>query len=92
MEIDEKGHTDRDLFFEEKKGKALEKKLGCKFIRINISKEGYNADYEASRVQTFISEFKNEKLKKIEESNQKKKELEDKIKNLKLELASQTTH
>ena len=73
MEIDEKGHTDRDLFFEEKKGKALEKKLGCKFIRINISKEGYNADYEASRVQTFISEFKNEKLKKIEESNQKNK-------------------
>ena len=57
-----------------------------------MSKEGYNADYEASRVQTFISEFKNEKLKKIEESNQKKKELEDKIKNLKLELASQTTH
>ena len=53
--------------------KALEKKLGCKFIRINMSKEGYNADYEASRVQTFISEFKNEKLKKIEESNQKNK-------------------
>ena len=26
-------------------------KLGCKFIRINTSKEGYDADYEASRVQ-----------------------------------------
>ena len=38
-----------------------------------MSKEGYNADYEASRVQTFISEFKNEKLKKLEESNQKNK-------------------
>ena len=73
MEIDEKGHTDRDLFFEEKKGKALEKKLGCKFIRINISKEGYNADYEASRVQTFISEFKNEKLKKNRRIKPKKK-------------------
>ena len=73
VEIDEKGHTDINLIFEEKRQKALEKKLGCKFIRINTSKEGYNADYEASRVQTFISEFKNEKLKKIEESNQKNK-------------------
>ena len=26
VEIDEKGHTDRDLFFEEKGQKALEKK------------------------------------------------------------------
>ena len=57
MEIDEKGHTDRDFIFEEKRQKALEKKLGCIFIRINMSKEGYNADSEASRVQTFISEF-----------------------------------
>ena len=36
--IDEKDHTDRDLIFEEKRQKALEKKLGCKFIRINKSK------------------------------------------------------
>ena len=83
----EKGHTDRDLIFEEKKQKALKKKLGCKFIRINTSKEDSNADYEASRVQTFISEFKNEKLKKLEGSNNKKKH-EDKIKKIKLELAS----
>ena len=39
VEIDEKGHTDRDLVFEEKRQKALEKKLGCKFVRINRSKE-----------------------------------------------------
>ena len=37
VEIDEKGHTDRDLIFEEKRQEALEKKLGCKFIRINTS-------------------------------------------------------
>ena len=35
VEIDEKGYTDRDLIFEEKIQKTLEKKLGCKFIRIN---------------------------------------------------------
>ena len=37
IEIDEKGHTDRDLIFEEKRQKALEKKLNCKFIRIKKS-------------------------------------------------------
>ena len=91
VEVDEKGHTDRDLIFEKKRQEALEKKLGCKFNRINTSKEGYNADYEASRVQTFISNFK-KKLKKLEnESDKKIKGLEDEIKNLKLELTSQTT-
>ena len=45
IEIDETGHTDRDLIFEEKGQKALEKKLNCKFIRINTSKENYDADY-----------------------------------------------
>ena len=58
IEIDEKGHTDRDLIFEEKRQKALEKKLNCTFIRINTSKENYDADYEVSRIQTFISQFK----------------------------------
>ena len=35
IKIDEKGHT--DLTFEKKRQEALEKKLGCKFIRINTS-------------------------------------------------------
>ena len=75
------------LFFVEKRGEALENKLGCKFIRINTSKEGYDADYEASRIQTFISKFRDRQLKK---SNKKIKELEDKIKELKLQLTSQS--
>ena len=58
VEIDEKGHTDRNLIFEEKRQKTLEKKLNCTFIRINTSKENYDADYEASRIQTFVSKFK----------------------------------
>ena len=67
VEIDRKGHPDRDLIFEEKRHKALEKKLGWKFIRINTSKEGCDADYKVSRVQR--------QLKKL---NKKSKELEDK--------------
>ena len=65
VEIDEKGHTDRDIIFEEKRQKALEKKLGCKFIRINTSnaKNGYDLDCEVGNVQAFINEFNNKKLK-----------------------------
>ena len=92
VEIDEKGHTDREIIFEEKRQKALEKKLGCKFIRINISnaKNGYDLDYEVGNVQAFIDEFKNKKIKELEDkikekeekSNKKIKELEAKLKEL----------
>ena len=65
VEIDEKEHTDRDITFEEKRQKELERKLGCKFIRINTSnaKNGYDLDYEVGNVQAFIDKFKNKKIK-----------------------------
>ena len=47
VEVDQKTHVDRDLIFEEtksRKQKALDKKLGCKFIRINTGKR-YDKDY-----------------------------------------------
>ena len=80
VEIDEKGHTDRDLIFEEERQEALEKKLGCEFIRINTSnaENGYDLDYEVCNIEAFIDEFKNKKIKKVED---KIKELEDKNKN-----------
>ena len=64
VEIDEKGHTDRDHGFEKKRQEALEKKLNCTFIRFNTSKENFDVYYEASRIQTFISQFKDNKNKK----------------------------
>ena len=39
VEIDEKDHQDRDISHEIERQKALEKELGCKFIRINPDKE-----------------------------------------------------
>ena len=39
VEIGEKGHTDRGLEFEQKRQKALEKKLNCTFIRTKTSKK-----------------------------------------------------
>ena len=74
IEIDEKGHTVRDPIFQEKRQKALKQKLGCKFIRIITSKEGYDADYEASRIETFISKFKGRQIKKL---NKKLNKLEE---------------
>ena len=99
IEIDEKGHTDRDLEFEKKRQEALEKKLNCTFIRINTSKENFDVDYEASRIQTFISQFKDNKIKErdnknkkledeIKEKDNKNKKLEDEIEKLKLQLAN----
>ena len=61
VEIDEKGHTDRDLIFEERRQKALEKKLNCEFIRVNISRENYDAGY--GKIQTFISKLMTKKMK-----------------------------
>ena len=102
VEIDEKGYTDRDLIFEEKRQEALEKKLGCKFIRINTSnaKNGYDLDYEVGNVQAFIDEFKNKKIKKLEDkikekeekSNKKIKELEAKLKELEDKNKNSTTN
>ena len=81
VEIDEKRHTERDIIFEEKRQKALEKKLGCKFIRINTSnaKNGYDLDYQVGNVQAFIDEFKNKKIEKLEKKLIQEKEMREKI-------------
>ena len=33
---------------------------------LELTQEGYDRDYEVSRIQTFISEFKDKQLKKLE--------------------------
>ena len=92
VKIDEKHRTDTDLKFEEKRQKALEKDLDCTFIRINTSRENFNADYEASEKQALISNFNQNKIKekdnKIKEKDNKNKELEDETKKLKLQLTN----
>ena len=77
----DKRHTDGNLIFEEKRQKALQKKLGCKFIRINTSnaKNSYDLDYEVGNVQAFIDEFKNKKIKKLEKQFTKEKEMREKL-------------
>ena len=88
VEIDGKGHTDRVLIFEEKREKVLEKKLGCKFIRINTSnaKNGCNLNHEVGNIEAFIDEFKNKKnkrtRKKINTRKKKRQKLEKEMREL----------
>ena len=95
VEIDEKGHTDRDFIFEEKRQEALEKKLGCKFIRISTSnaKNGYDLDYEVGNIEAYIDEFKNRKIKELEKKLIEKKEIREmrneKLKNKNKEINKQ---
>ena len=54
------------LNLKQKREKALEKKLNCEFIRINTSRKNYDADYEAGKIQTFISNFNKNKIEELE--------------------------
>ena len=69
------------MIFSSRNWKALEKKLGCKIIRINTSnaKNGYDLVYEAGNVQAFIDEFKNKKIKKTRKKINKMKRNEREI-------------
>ena len=98
VEIDEKGYTNRDSKFEKLRQEALKKELNCKFIRIYTSTENFNVDYEPSRIQLFISQFKDNKVKEkinknkkledeIKEKDNKNKELEDEIKKIKVTIS-----
>ena len=71
------------LSLKKKDKKYQKKKLNCKFIRVNTSKENYDADYEASRIQMFNSKFKDKKNKS------EIKALKNEIKKLNLQLTNQ---
>ena len=61
IEVDERGHNDRDFEYEIERQKALEKELDCKFIRVNPARESFNIFNEISRIHHHIikSEKKN---------------------------------
>ena len=93
VEIDEKDHTDRDLIFEEKRQKALEKKLKCTFIRINTSREIMMQTMKLVEYKYLLDNLKKKKIKerdnKIKVRDDKIKALEDEMKKLKLQLTNQ---
>ena len=63
--IDEKDHQDRDFSREIKRQKALEKELGCKFIRINPDKENFNIFKAENEIFRHIKESNKESTKEL---------------------------
>ena len=74
-EIDEQKHEGRELTFEKKRQEALEQKIDCKFIRFDTSdaRRSYDTYYDVSKIQAFISKFKDAKIKELDEETKKLK-------------------
>ena len=54
VEVDERGHSDRDLKCEIERQKALKRELDCKFIRIIPAKDSFSIFNEISRIHDYI--------------------------------------
>ena len=66
VEVDERGHNDRDFECEIERQKSLERELDCAFIRINPDKENFSIFNEISRIHHYIvASRKKFSLKKI---------------------------
>ena len=68
IEVGEQGHNNRDIDYEIRRQKALEKELGCEFITINPTKENFNTFVEISEIQNYIVKS----TKKLTEESTKK--------------------
>ena len=86
VEIDEKGHVDRDQDYKRKRQKELEK-LDYHLIRINPDKPGFDDYEEFGRVSAYIAES----IKKQTEKSTKKLLIDDLSKRL-LELEFKSNH
>ena len=68
IEVDEKGHKDRNIDHEIPRQKALEKKLSCEFIRINSDKKDFNTFKAINEIHRHIKKS----TKKLTEKSTKK--------------------
>ena len=69
VEVDKKGHKDRNIEHEIKRQKAIEKELGCEFIRINPDEKNFN-------ILKTINEI-HKQIKKLTEKSTKKSLIEE---------------
>ena len=64
VEIDEKGHIDRNQNEENKRKIKIENHSHCRFVhRINPDVEGFDIFLEISKIQTYITQSNEKKLK-----------------------------
>ena len=52
IDVDEKGHKDRDWYEDIERQKSIEKELDCEFIRINPYEIDLDMDAENSKILT----------------------------------------
>ena len=50
IEVDEKGHNDRNIDYEIERQNEIENELGCEFIRINPAKENFDIFVEIGKI------------------------------------------
>ena len=86
-----KNHARRDLIFDEKRQEAVGKKIILNLLEL-IQVSVMMKIMKLVEYNNLLVNLKTDNLKKLEkDSNKKIKELEDEIKELKLQLASQIT-
>ena len=54
IEVDELGHNDRNIDYEIQRQRALERELGCVFIRINPDAADFNIFREINKIHRHI--------------------------------------
>ena len=94
VEIDGKGHTDRNQHEENERQTKIEKHSDCKFFhRINPYAEGFSIFLEISKIKDYITQSNEEKTKeqeiKIKGQEEKIKDQENKIKEQKYKIKKQ---
>ena len=57
IEIDESGHTNRNIDYEIKKQKAIEQEPGCKFIKIDPDKEDFDIFNDVNKIFRHIKKL-----------------------------------
>ena len=64
VEIDEKGHTDRNQNKENERQANIKERVNCKFYSVNPDVNGYNIFLEISKMQNCITQSNEENLKR----------------------------
>ena len=75
IEADKLGYYRRDLKSEIKRQKRIKEELGCKFVRIDPSRENFDIVDEFSRIKDYLLKSTNKATKKKAKKKKKKKQL-----------------
>ena len=57
IEVDELGHTDRNIDYETQKQRTLERELDCAFIRIDPDPPDFNIHKETNKIHRHINQL-----------------------------------